>query len=280
MTPVFKPEDVERILKLLHDTTDPTQELSIVERRRLLIEGLAALVEADVWIWSSTAANHAIPGDFMTTCVVDGGWKTPEEPARVFEILSSPDCGRKAMGKIYDLIQAGRRSTFIDGELFPEGEEEHFMEMWRGTGFEHFLLTIYPIDRNFSSNLGLHRRIGRPPFTRRDRMIAQAVYGQVEWLHRSALNEAVREAAIALTPRERQTLIYLLAGHSQKSIAERMGISPHTVNDYLKQIHKRFGVTSRAQLQAHFFLGGTTDARLGPLKSPEQPDDNAEQSDS
>ncbi len=275
MKPVFESDDLERILKLLNDTTDPTQDVSIADRRRMLIQGLAGLVDADVWIWSSTVANHEIPGDFMTTCVVDGGWKSPDEPARVYEILSSPEFGRRAMGELYDAMAAGRRCTFVNGEIFPAGEEQRCTEIWRTTGFEHVLLAAYPLDRNFSSNLGLHRRIGRPPFSLRDRTIVQTVYGQVEWLHRSALNESVREAAIALTPRERQTLIYLLSGHTQRSIAERMGISPHTVNDYLKQIHKQFGVKSRAELQAHFFLGGTSDERLGPRRRPE---DDTEQS--
>ena len=53
-----------------------------------------------------------------------------------------------------------------------------------------------------------------------------------------------------LPPRQRQVLELLLEGLADKEIAERLGISRHTVNQYTKQIYRRFGVTSRAVLMA------------------------------
>ena len=123
------------------------------------------------------------------------------------------------------------------------------------TGFDSLLICMHPLDHNFSSNLGLHRRLGRTSFTEREKRIADAVFNGVTWLHNYGANEAVRATTLQLSPRERQTLVFVLAGHSHKSIAERMQISQHTVNDYVKQLHKHFGVASRAELQANFFLG-------------------------
>jgi len=62
-------------------------------------------------------------------------------------------------------------------------------------------------------------------------------------------------AGLGLSPRLRQTLDRLLAGDSEKQIAVRLRISPHTVHVYAKQLHKRFGVSSRGELLARFVRG-------------------------
>jgi len=51
-----------------------------------------------------------------------------------------------------------------------------------------------------------------------------------------------------LPRRLRQTLSLLAGGHSEKQIARRLGISPHTVHDYVKALHRRFGASSRSEL--------------------------------
>jgi DNA-binding NarL/FixJ family response regulator len=53
-----------------------------------------------------------------------------------------------------------------------------------------------------------------------------------------------------LSPRQLQTLQLLLAGLSDKDIADRLCISPHTVHDHTKRIYTHFGVHSRASLIA------------------------------
>lgn len=54
----------------------------------------------------------------------------------------------------------------------------------------------------------------------------------------------------ALSPRATQTLGELLGGASEKEIADRMGLSAHTVHQYVKSIYRAFGVRSRAELMA------------------------------
>ena len=50
----------------------------------------------------------------------------------------------------------------------------------------------------------------------------------------------------------RQTLERLLAGDSEKEIAVRLRLSPHTVHVYVKSLYRRFGVCSRGELFARF----------------------------
>jgi DNA-binding NarL/FixJ family response regulator len=56
------------------------------------------------------------------------------------------------------------------------------------------------------------------------------------------------ERAKELSPRLRETLQCLLDGNSEKAIATRLRLSPHTVHGYVKLIYRHFQVKSRAQL--------------------------------
>jgi len=58
--------------------------------------------------------------------------------------------------------------------------------------------------------------------------------------------------ALDLPPRLRQTLELLLEGCSEQEAAMRLNLSRHTIHDYVKDLYRRFGVTSRAQLLARW----------------------------
>ena len=53
-----------------------------------------------------------------------------------------------------------------------------------------------------------------------------------------------------LTLRERQTLECLLGGDSEKQAAAKLGLSIHTVHDYVKHLYRVFNVASRGELMA------------------------------
>lgn len=59
-----------------------------------------------------------------------------------------------------------------------------------------------------------------------------------------------------LTPRARQVLDALLEGDAEKQIAARLGVSRHTVHDFVKALYRRFGVTSRGELLALYYRSG------------------------
>lgn len=75
----------------------------------------------------------------------------------------------------------------------------------------------------------------------------------VEW------NRA-KQRASGLPPRLRRVLAHLLQGESEKQVAARLELSPHTVHEYVKQLYRRLGVSSRSELMARWVVREGGDA--------------------
>jgi DNA-binding CsgD family transcriptional regulator len=106
--------------------------------------------------------------------------------------------------------------------------------------------------------LGFHRERGDKPFDASDRAIVHLF--QLECLRffvptDRQVDDLLRQE---LPSREKQTLHLLLDGLADKEIAEVMGISRFTVNQYTKSLYRRFGVRSRAALVAKFHRASRT----------------------
>ena len=57
-------------------------------------------------------------------------------------------------------------------------------------------------------------------------------------------------AAYGLTTREREICLEVISGHGTGAIADRLSISPHTIQDHLKSAFAKVGVRSRGELVA------------------------------
>lgn len=69
-------------------------------------------------------------------------------------------------------------------------------------------------------------------------------------LHRFAIQDiADRLKLIELSPREREVALHLAGPNSTISIAERLGLSATTINDYRKRIYRQTAVNSREELR-------------------------------
>jgi len=61
------------------------------------------------------------------------------------------------------------------------------------------------------------------------------------------LDDEVGTEREPLTPREREVLVLLSLGLSNREIAERLGISPHTAKFHVSSIFGKLGAGSRAE---------------------------------
>jgi len=249
-------DDVQRMIKLVADASDPTISVPLPARKRALMQGTADLVDADVWIWSTAVLNPELERDVMSFGFVDGGWRSEEQRVAVFRELSNPKFNEAVTAPVVDCVSHQRYTTLLHHELIDPGYRPQFEKSWLSTGLESCVISVYPLNSNVYSAAGFHRSSGKPPLAERERMIVHAIFQQVDWLHREGTNVKAQDHVIQLSPRERHVLCFLLTGDSRKEIAAKLKLSEHTVGDYLKQIYKRFTVNSRSELLAQFIAGG------------------------
>ncbi|MFF0346008.1 LuxR C-terminal-related transcriptional regulator [Kribbella sp. NPDC004875] len=70
-------------------------------------------------------------------------------------------------------------------------------------------------------------------------------------------------AAYGLTVREREICLEVISGHTTNAIADRLSISPHTIQDHLKSAFAKVGVRSRGELVATLRPDDLTPAQAG-----------------
>jgi DNA-binding NarL/FixJ family response regulator len=69
---------------------------------------------------------------------------------------------------------------------------------------------------------------------------------------REIFHKSVPEHIEQLTPREREILLLLLAGESEKQIAAQLSRSINTVHTFVRQIYRQYEVSSRGELMSLF----------------------------
>ena len=52
----------------------------------------------------------------------------------------------------------------------------------------------------------------------------------------------------ALSPREQQILAHLVQGETYQAIAHRLGLSPYTIDTYVRRLRSKTGASNRIQL--------------------------------
>jgi DNA-binding CsgD family transcriptional regulator len=91
---------------------------------------------------------------------------------------------------------------------------------------------------------------GEPLFTESDAEALRAAMHEIVRRARLAFILGLGVAAESLNPREVEVLESLTRGKSIREIAVKMHKSTHTIHDYLKSMHRKIGVGSRAELIA------------------------------
>ena len=78
-----------------------------------------------------------------------------------------------------------------------------------------------------------------------------------------------------LAPRERQVLVLLLLGVTEREIAGQLQLSTGTVHKYVTRIYRHFGATTRAELMAMWIedsaIEEVANSCLGADSSSEDP---------
>jgi DNA-binding CsgD family transcriptional regulator len=266
-------EDVRELLQLIGEV----RELGAEPRqwREHMLSSLARLCGAQVslmeeaWIpqshstsadlkrvWSvarERAHQLSLPGFSMKAVVLqmlDVGFSRPTQRDAYYEFCvaagyrddpSFSGCLKAAMSS----STAARQDFIADREWY---YSPHVNNQRRLMDLDNYVCSSQPIaDTNCTSIMGFHRPFGDRPFSERETTLVRVFHEELGRLW-SSTREALPSRS--LTPRLRDTLRHLLAGLSEKEIADVLNLSRQTVHDYVKALYRRYGVGSRSQLHA------------------------------
>ncbi|MDB4957088.1 MAG: Transcriptional regulator, LuxR family protein [Myxococcales bacterium] len=144
-------------------------------------------------------------------------------------------------------VLAGGVFTSTNRDLVPRADwegSEWINEYARPARVDHFLCSMQIVGTTSGIGCGFMRAARDRPFSDEDREVLHLVHLGVGAFY------DVSSPRRRLTPRMRDTLDVMLTGASDKEIAARLDISPHTVRQYVKAILRAHGVSSRTQLIA------------------------------
>lgn len=118
-------------------------------------------------------------------------------------------------------------------------------------GGTKFILSQFPLYHiGAVDQLGVHRAWGHQPFTPADHRLLRLLHLELGRLWTQDILRRASDPTSDLPPRLAQTLAALRAGRSEKEVSIELGISRHTVHNYVKALHQRLGVSSRGELLA------------------------------
>jgi DNA-binding CsgD family transcriptional regulator len=132
------------------------------------------------------------------------------------------------------------QSVLVQRYLQPLGYVDCISSMWAAT-------------RDRAIFLLCHRREADRPFDEHDAtLLSLMLRAAAPIVDRELFQASGADQFESLTAREREVLLMLLAGDSEKEIAAKLHRSVHTVHTFVRQLYRRFEVSSRGELMAMF----------------------------
>jgi DNA-binding CsgD family transcriptional regulator len=246
---VLRPRDVGALFRLMGEAREIARAGGSAQRH--VTVGLGELVGADVSISGSFRVKGGAEALEVEQCV-DVGWGTDSDRALVLSYvgrsddrfsvamcqaaagMSSPMTWRRC-----DLVGDREWSeSAITQDVHPKvGLDDVMMGVFSATAAGHIGAFIFK------------RRRAGGQFSKEERDLLQLYL-----LEGRDSDERRRQALLhpSLSPRLRQVLELLLAGQSEKDAASSLSISPSTLHGYVKELYKKLGVRSRAELLARY----------------------------
>ena len=224
-----------------------------------LNEGLRSLLRAQVIIASeltglgSGEPNEAV-GIFRT------GWQSPAAERRWQDYASKGPAEQKPEYPVVTKMFGRERERGVTltrdaiwGGAAVWERSRAFNDVHRACGIDDYIFSIRQVPRTMTvSTLWVHRAVGEPVFSPRERRLLALLHDQVAALMGGALASGQEPGLRDLPRRPRQVLSYLLEGLSEKEIAAQLGLSKPTVHEHATRLYRHFDASSRAELLARF----------------------------
>ncbi|APR76756.1 Transcriptional regulator, LuxR family protein [Minicystis rosea] len=222
---------------------------SVTEQRRHFLESLSTILDAQVGILGDIedfrpgGLGRAVGG-------IDRGWGTESERVRVLDLLSNKGANFDPLtAALMCAYRPGTTITYRRADVVTDKAwyaSAYFCD-YRRLGYLDDAIYSAGADRltGLTRGLGMSRPQKSRRFTEEERdllHLAHEEYGAL--IGRRIFARAKRP----LSPREQDVLEALLTGQSEKGTAAILGLSPHTVHQYVTALYRAFDVQSRGEL--------------------------------
>jgi DNA-binding CsgD family transcriptional regulator len=230
-------------------------EVDLATKRRMLLERLAKLIDADCWFW--TMMGEREPGEMATFSVYLKGGFTEEQFAKYIQAQEHPEMAALNAPFMEEFAREGGHITRLRQQIDVENRfpETAVYDLWREADLAPLIFSMRPTSSGQASGVLMFRKFDRPLFTERESRIAHIILTEVPWLHDESWPNHPQQKLAQLSPRLNTVTNLLLQGRARKDIADSMGISIHTLNGYIKDLYARFEVHSQGEFIRRFVEG-------------------------
>jgi DNA-binding CsgD family transcriptional regulator len=254
--------DVRRLFHLLDETLqlgdDPTCW------RRHFLAGLCQLIGDGRSGWLHIAVPSVPPAesDFAGPLPIwNAGWDDARERKAFLDsfdaISRDPSCNPVVKPSMIflrahpPLVTTFRRELVPDKDWYRSPFHDQFGVPSRSN--DNFITSaaISPADRSLSA-LVVNRPADARSMGQRERKLIHLAHAEIAPLVGTRLATPGQISREGLTARQREVLDQLLAGRSEREIAQRLHRSPATIHEHILAIYHHFGVCSRAELMARW----------------------------
>jgi len=246
---MMRTADVQAILRLVGGAAELWYEPAL--QRQFTLDSLCKLLSAKVGVcfaYGDVLLGGTAPCTQVTTVGLDAAGQllfeeflrsgAPKDP--VMEVLHT------IPGRVITLC---RRDAIADADWY---KSEHYKQVRKplGLGPTMYIKIVAPsIERE--TIVILCREEGAEPFTERCAYLVDLCLSEMAWPFTPDMSYT-DPTVDNLQPRLKKVMKFLLEGDSEKQVAFKLGLSPHTVHEYVKNLYAELGVSSRGELLAQY----------------------------
>jgi len=245
-------QDVRAMVRLLGEVAAAPG--NIIEKRRMLMDGMCCLISADLWVWCMAEFDPHKPPSFLG--LIHSGFDE-ERFARYLDAMNHPAMEAVTRPSSLELQLKGGHLTRTRRQLDPDFllESSPAAAFWERANIDGLMVSQKPMPGGGISGVGLYRNLGKPHFSPREARICHILLSEVPWLHYQSFPDQDGREITRLYPRHRTVLNCLCEGWGRKKISAHLGLSENTVNEYAKAVYRHFGVRSQSELLARVSKG-------------------------